>query len=95
MLYDRPYEDNSRVRVAGPFTVESLSPHRVVPADEEELLDELARRAKASAAAPKLVTPPTDFAEMVLEHLRTAGVQQSDKGGRDQLHLAAALAGRI
>ena len=35
MLYDRPYEDNSRVRVAGPFTVESLSPHRVVPADEE------------------------------------------------------------
>ena len=38
-LYDRPYEDKSRVRVAGPFTVESLSPHRVVPADEEELLD--------------------------------------------------------
>jgi adenine-specific DNA-methyltransferase len=34
-LYDRPYEDKSRIRVAGPFTVESLSPHRVVPADED------------------------------------------------------------
>jgi adenine-specific DNA-methyltransferase len=29
-LYDRPYEDRSIVRVAGPFTVESLSPHRVI-----------------------------------------------------------------
>src|SRR5205823_855516 len=29
-LYDKPYPDNSRVRVAGPFTVESLSPHRVM-----------------------------------------------------------------
>lgn len=31
LLCDRPYEDRSRVRVAGPFTVESLTPHRVVP----------------------------------------------------------------
>ena len=29
-LYDKPYEDNKTVRVAGPFTVESLSPHRVL-----------------------------------------------------------------
>jgi adenine-specific DNA-methyltransferase len=29
-LYDKPYPDNKRVRVAGPFTVESLSPHRVL-----------------------------------------------------------------
>ena len=28
-LYDKPYEDKKKVRVAGPFTVESLSPHRV------------------------------------------------------------------
>ena len=25
-LYDKPYEDKKKVRVAGPFTVESLSP---------------------------------------------------------------------
>jgi len=31
-LYDKPYPDPSRIRVAGPFTVESLSPHRFVPA---------------------------------------------------------------
>ena len=29
-LYDKPYEDKKKVRVAGPFTVESLSPHRVL-----------------------------------------------------------------
>ena len=28
LLYDKPYEDTKKVRVAGPFTVESLSPHR-------------------------------------------------------------------
>ena len=39
-LYDKPYEDSTRVRVAGPFTVESLSPHRVLAVDEDdELID--------------------------------------------------------
>src|SRR3546814_2214119 len=28
LLYDKPYEDRKKVRVTGPFTVESLSPHR-------------------------------------------------------------------
>src|SRR5262249_57414801 len=74
--YDRPYEPKSRVRVAGPFTVESLSPHRVVPADEEELTDTL-DAAKGKRRRSKLVTPPTDFAAIVLEHLRSAGVHQS------------------
>jgi adenine-specific DNA-methyltransferase len=77
-LYDRPYEDRSCVRVAGPFTVESLSPHRVVPADEEELTDTL-DAAKGKRRRSKLVTPPTDFAAIVLENLRTAGVHQSEK----------------
>lgn len=35
-LYDRPYEDKARVRVAGPFTVESVSPHRVLTVDEDD-----------------------------------------------------------
>jgi adenine-specific DNA-methyltransferase len=30
LLYDRPYRDKSKIRVAGPFTVESLSPYRAV-----------------------------------------------------------------
>jgi len=32
-LYDKPYNDKKTVRVAGPFTVESLSPHRVLSVD--------------------------------------------------------------
>ena len=77
-LFDRPYVDNNRVRVAGPFTVESLSPHRVVPADEEELSDTL-KATGGKRRRMKLATPPTDFADMILENLRAAGVQQSDK----------------
>ena len=81
LLYDRPYEDKSRVRVAGPFTVESLSPHRVIPADQQDNAEELApaaaKRRRALEAAP-----PTDFATMVLENLRTAGVQGRDKADR-------------
>lgn len=78
LLYDRPYQDNSRIRVAGPFTVESLSPHRVVPADEEELA-ELADAEKGKRRRTKFVTPPTDFAELVLEYLRSTGVHQAEK----------------
>jgi len=76
LLYDRPYVDTNRVRVAGPFTVESLSPHRIVPSDEGELLGE--------APAPRPVADDEaaaaqDFTAVVLENLRTAGVQQSTK----------------
>ena len=74
-LYDRPYEDRTRVRVAGPFTVESLSPHRVVPADEDDLLGATPPPGRRRGAA----SPPVDFATMVLDHLRTAGVHQSRK----------------
>jgi adenine-specific DNA-methyltransferase len=42
-LYDKPYHDNKKVRVAGPFTVESLSPHRMLGVDEnDELIDNIA-----------------------------------------------------
>lgn len=86
MLYDRPYEDKSRVRVAGPFTVESLSPHRVVPADEDMLADEM-KAAEGKRRRSKLMAPPTDFADMVLEHLRSAGVHQAEK--RDTIKFSA------
>ena len=81
LLYDRPYEDKNRVRVAGPFTVESLSPHRVVPADADSLLDDLnaaaGKRRRNVASAP-----PADFAQIVLENLRSSGVQQGQKGDK-------------
>ena len=78
LLYDRPYEDRSKVRVAGPFTVESLSPHRMVPADEEDL--GLVQEAEAGKRRrTRLTTPPADFAHVVMEHLRTAGVHSQAK----------------
>ena len=77
-LYDKPYEDRKKVRVAGPFTVESLSPHRLLALDEhDELIDRAAERAPAYGAAE-------DFAGMVLGHLATAGVQQARKTDRIQ-----------
>ena len=77
-LYDRPYPDNSRARVAGPFTVESLSPHRVVTSRDDSLGNELAAVRGEFQRGPKNV-PEADFGVMVLEHLRSAGVHQKDK----------------
>ena len=86
-LYDKPYTDNKTVRVAGPFTVESLSPHRTLGVDEnDELIDPL-EKSKGGAAAG---TPGgngagshggsvKEFADMILENLKTAGVQQAHK----------------
>jgi len=72
-LYDRPYEDNKKVRVAGPFTVESLSPHRVLSVgDDDELLQK-----SGTFSGDK--DDEVDFVEMVLENLRTSGVQQAHK----------------
>ena len=75
-LYDKPYVDNARIRVAGPFTVESLAPHRMLAVDEnDELFSALADRKLGYGEAQ-------NFAEMILENLRTAGVQQVHKEDR-------------
>ena len=73
-LYDKPYEDKNIVRVAGPFTVESLSPHRELGVDEN---DELIGSVGDVQGA--LWSVQADFAEVVLENLSTAGVQQAHK----------------
>ncbi len=75
-LLDRPYEDKKKVRVAGPFTVESLSPHRVLGVDDEdELIDPL--KADSTQYGAK-----QSFPEMILENLKVAGVQQAHKEDR-------------
>jgi len=74
-LYNKPYEDKKKVRVAGPFTVESLSPHRTLGVDEDDNLID-----------PTKIKENRDekqsFPQMILENLRTAGVQQADKSGK-------------
>ncbi|MCY3830463.1 MAG: site-specific DNA-methyltransferase [Rhodospirillaceae bacterium] len=78
-LFDKPYEDKSRIRVAGPFTVESLSPHRVLAVDQDDELVDTLDAAEGKRAAPERSPDETAFAEIVLENLRTAGVQQAYK----------------
>lgn len=65
-LYDKPYEDKTKVRVAGPFTVESLSPHRALAVDE-------------NGAVVQDKDGGPNFVQVILENLRTAGVQQAHK----------------
>jgi len=92
-LYDKPYADNARVRVAGPFTVESLSPHRIVPADAEELI-EVVDAADGKKKRGPLSSSETDFAAMVIEHLKTAGVHQTDRADRIEFVSLTPYAGR-
>jgi adenine-specific DNA-methyltransferase len=76
-LYDRPYTDSRKVRVAGPFTVESLSPHRVLGVDDnDELIDPNKSGVRDAAGA---YSSEHSFAQMILEDLKTAGVQQAHK----------------
>ena len=79
-LYDKPYDDKKRVRVAGPFTVDSLSPHRTLAMDiDDGLIDgrvDGVRQPRAEFEAK------ADFATVMLENLKAAGVQQAHKADR-------------
>jgi adenine-specific DNA-methyltransferase len=90
-LYDRPYEGKGVVRVTGPFTVESLSPHRVLSADEEDeaVLDALDQDMIARGETPpprrrlrpgQADTAGDDFLTVVIENLASSGVQNTKKG---------------
>ena len=83
-LYDKPYEDKKKVRVAGPFTVESLSPHRVLGVDEnDELIDpshhnNRQRQHKVAERQAEYIAE-RNFVQIILDNLKTAGVQQAHK----------------
>ena len=79
-LYDKPHENRSKVRVAGPFTVESLSPHRLlVSGDVEEPLVNPTGTPSKNGQQYEGTAPERDFASMIIENLRTSGVQQTNK----------------
>ena len=90
-LHDRPHLKRGAVRVTGPFTVESLSPHRVLSADEDddEVLEALAAEA-GDAPLPRRLRPKSeanastgdDFITAVLDNLAKAGVQNTKKNER-------------
>ena len=75
-LYDKPYPDPSKVRVAGPFTVESISPHRVLGVDENgDVIDDIAEARNGYGT-------DYDFGQVILDNLRRSGVQQAHREDR-------------
>ena len=75
-LYDKLHEDRSKVRVAGPFTVESISPHRVLGVDENgDVIDGIADPKNGYGTG-------YDFGQVILENLKRSGVQQAHKEDR-------------
>jgi len=72
-LYDQPYEDNKRVRVCGPFSVESLSPHRVLSTADEN---------QDGSVSEQEAHKQQDFTTMILDNLKKAGVQNTRKNER-------------
>ncbi|MFH0769272.1 MAG: site-specific DNA-methyltransferase, partial [Chloroflexota bacterium] len=67
------YEDNKRIRVTGPFTVESLSPHRIIAVEDERPAAEVEAQKEAGAG---------QFEVMILDNLKKAGVQNTVKNER-------------
>jgi adenine-specific DNA-methyltransferase len=84
LLVDQPYEDRNRVRVTGRFTVESLSPHRVLDVEEER---------PASESAAEETAESVDFVTMILENLRKAGVQNTVRQERLEFDTLVPYAG--
>jgi adenine-specific DNA-methyltransferase len=73
LLFDQPYEDSGRIRVTGPFTVESLAPHRVLQTDDIN---------QDGQVTPNETAHAQDFATMILDNLKKAGLQNTRKGER-------------
>ena len=84
-LYDRPYEDKKRVRVTGPFTVESLSPHRILSTDEPAPRSESDTETEAGGG---------QFETMILENLRASGVRTTKRGEGIKFDSLESFAGR-
>lgn len=84
VLVDRPYVDPKVVRVSGPFTVESLSPHRVVADGPEDL-----------ASPPAPVEESGRFVETILDNLRSSGVDNRVRGERLRFETLEPFPGRF
>jgi len=72
-LYDQPFEDNNRVRVCGPFSVESLSPHRVLSTADEN---------QDGTVTEHEARKQQDFATMILDNLKKSSLQTTRKNER-------------
>jgi hypothetical protein len=87
-LSDRPVEDKKKVRVTGPFTVESLSPHRSLAfaSPGEGTLPASEQQAAQDPSAPS-------FEQTIIENLRKAGIQNGKRNERLMFDLVESHAG--
>lgn len=85
VLYDQPYEDGTRVRVCGPFSVESLSPHRVLDLSDTDF---------SGTTTEAEAKEQQDFATMILDNLKRSGVQNSKKNERLNFNQLDAFPGK-
>jgi adenine-specific DNA-methyltransferase len=73
ILYDQPLEDKRKLRVSGPFTVETLQSYNVISPEE---LD----------ARPDEVEENRLFQERIFSHLQTNGIRNGDKTQKAVFH---------
>ena len=93
VLYDKPFEDKKRVRVAGPFTVESLSPHRAAAVDEHgELIDEI--DAGQGQRLPE-EQEAENYRKAIMENLLEGRGAPDWQGRRDPVRQPRSMAGRV
>jgi adenine-specific DNA-methyltransferase len=89
-LYDKPYEDKGRLRVTGPFTVESLSPHRTISVDEKK---QAAQKPGSEGFTMKMLAGGS-FSNTILDYLRKSPVQTGKKEERLKLESVEVFAGQ-
>jgi adenine-specific DNA-methyltransferase len=85
VLVDRPYEQANKVRVAGPLTIESLSPHRSIAfAGDPPVIETRAEHASSTET----------FETSILENLRRAGIQNGKRKERLEFGVVEPHAGQ-
>jgi adenine-specific DNA-methyltransferase len=85
LLLDSPIEDAKRIRVCGPFSVESLSPHRVLS---------LADSDSSGTVSENEAHEQQDFVAMILDNLVRTGIQNTKQGERLKFNQLEPFAGR-
>ena len=73
ILYDQPKEDKKRIRVSGPFTVETLQAYNVLSPDEVENTQDEEEENRL-------------FQERIFSHLQTNGIRNGDKTQQAVFH---------
>lgn len=84
ILYDQPYEDKKKIRVAGRFTVESLAPHKTLATAAQTRTEQAAEETDASS-----------FEQSILDNLAKAGVQNGRKNERLEFESLIPFAGEL